>query len=266
MQISNRLIVITGASSGIGAALAKAMARAGGRVALLARTQSALEKIAADIRRAEGTAYVFPVDLSDAVAAEQVAQRITAEIGVPDVLINNAGAGQWLFIEDTAPDEAVQMMALPYFAAFYLTRAFMPAMLQRRSGQIVMINSPAARSVWPGATGYTAARWALLGLTKALQADVYGTGLRVTSVIAGKVQNEYWANNPGAEARVPRITRIIPTLTSEQVADAVVDAIEHDRTEVIVPFMLRLLFELQPFFPNLLDWLVTRTGVKHIAP
>jgi len=75
-------------------------------------------------------------------------------------------------VEETSADEAVAMMAMPYFAAFYLTRALLPAMLDRGTGQIIYVNSPAALVAWPGATGYTAARWALRGLAEALRADL----------------------------------------------------------------------------------------------
>jgi uncharacterized protein len=121
MEIKDRLVLITGASSGIGAATAKAMTREGGRVILLARRRSALEETAAEVKKMGGQAWVYPCDLADARAVEQTAQAILSEAGVPDILINNAGAGRWLPIEETDPAEAVQMMASPYFGAFYMT-------------------------------------------------------------------------------------------------------------------------------------------------
>src|SRR5690349_21183337 len=105
MKIAGRTIVITGASSGIGAALARAAAAAGGRVALLARTAAALEQVAGQIHAAGGVAMIYPVDLTDAGAVERVAQSLLADIGAPDILISNAGAGRWLFVEETTPDE-----------------------------------------------------------------------------------------------------------------------------------------------------------------
>jgi len=263
MDLPHKIVVVTGASAGIGAAIAKAMAKAGARVALLARTRAALDQVAAEIRAADGEAQVYLVDMTEAAAVERVAHQITTELGLPDVLVNNAGAGRWLFIEETSPQEMTQMMALPYFGAFYLTRAFMPAMLARRSGHIVNINSPASKGAWPGAIGYTAARWAMMGFTKALEADLSGTGLRVTSVVAGKVTSDYWKNNPGAEARSPTIARLVPTLTCEQVAEATVRAVQREQSEVILPFMLRAFYGLHTFFPRLVEYLLIRTGWKH---
>ena len=150
MELQGRVVLITGASSGIGAATATAIARRGGQVLLLARTQPALETVAAEITAHGGIARVYPVDLTDLTMAAQVARLIQTEVGTPDILINNAGAGRWLFVEETAPAEAVQMMAVPYFAAFFMTHAFLPAMRQRRHGQIINVTSIASYTVWPG--------------------------------------------------------------------------------------------------------------------
>lgn len=106
------------------------MAKAGGRVALLARRKEALDQVAAEITSAGGQAWTYSVDLADADAVAAVAKQITEELGTPDIIINNAGAGRWLFVDETSPAEAVQMMAVPYFAAFNVTHAFLPAILR----------------------------------------------------------------------------------------------------------------------------------------
>ena len=80
------------------------------------------------------------------------AKRVTAETGLPDIVFNNAGVGKWLCAQETDPADVVSMMASPYFAAFFVTRAFLPDMLKRNSGYIINVTSPASRLVWPGAT------------------------------------------------------------------------------------------------------------------
>ncbi len=263
MNINGRLVLITGASSGIGAATARAVGRAGGRSILMARNRPALEGVATEIRAAGGQAWVYAVDLADAAAVQQAAEQIVPEAGLPDVLIHSAGAGRWLFVEETPPAEAVAMMAAPYFAAFYVTRAFLPAMLQRGSGHIVVINSPASRAAWPGATGYAAARWALRGFTEALRADLYGTGLAVTSVVPGLVLSPYFDHNPGSLERAPKIARLIPDLTTQQTANGIVWAVEHNRREHILPPMLWLFYQLHGLAPWLVEGLLVRTGWQH---
>ncbi|KPV49409.1 short-chain dehydrogenase, partial [Kouleothrix aurantiaca] len=116
MQIRGSTILITGASSGIGAAFAQAAARMGARVVLLARNAAALETVAGAIRASGGSAHVFPADLTDPAAVEAVVARILAEVGTPDIVVSNAGSGRWLFAEETPPAEAAAMVAMPYLA------------------------------------------------------------------------------------------------------------------------------------------------------
>jgi short-subunit dehydrogenase len=95
-----------------------------------------------------------------------MADRVSRETGEPDILINNAGAGRWLAVMETSPEEARNMMELPCLAAFHVTRALLPAMVARRSGHIVNVTSPASFIAWPNAAGYIAARHALKGFSE----------------------------------------------------------------------------------------------------
>ena len=260
MKISGKTVLVTGASSGMGASIAKAMAKAGGRLLLLARREHALRAVADEITRAGGEARVYPVDLANATAVMDVARRITAEVGTPEIIVNNAGAGKWLFVEETSPEEAVQMMALPYFAAFFTTRAFLPDMLKRNSGHIVNISSVGSRFVWPGATAYLAARWAVRGFTEALRADLYRTGIRVTLYESGVVGSSYWEHNPGSLERVPKMGQLIPPLTPEQVGEAIVKGVERNKRLIVIPFMMRLTYWQHAIVPWLVQWLMIVTG------
>jgi short-subunit dehydrogenase/mannose-6-phosphate isomerase-like protein (cupin superfamily) len=262
MNIRGSVVLVTGASSGIGAATARKLARKGAKVLLLARGSEAMEQIAQEIRAQHGFARAYAVDLGDAQAVQKTAEAIRSEFGSPDVLINNAGAGRFLYIEETEPDELHQMITSPYLAAFLITRAFLPGMIQRGSGRIVNVTSPAAYFPWPGATAYTAARWAMRGFTAALRADLRGTGVRVTLVVPGKVRSTYFEHNPGAEERLPGISRIYRTLTPEDVATAILSGVEHDRSEVITPFLLKLTVLAHRLLPGLVEWLVAATGWK----
>ncbi|MFL5578919.1 MAG: SDR family NAD(P)-dependent oxidoreductase [Gemmatimonadaceae bacterium] len=260
MNVDGRLVLVTGASSGIGAATARAFARKGARVLLLARTRSALDAVAAGIVAEGGEAHVYAVDVSDATAVAEVARAIRRDHGTPDVVINNAGAGRWLFVEETSPEEAVEMMAVPYFAAFYVTRAFLGAMRERASGRVINVTSPAAFAAWPGATGYTVARWAMRGFSEALRADLHGTGVGVTLVTPAAVRSPYFEHNPATAERMPRIARLFGSLSPEEVADGIVRAAERDRRQVFLPFRTRLGVLAHRWFPRLVDWLLIRTG------
>lgn len=266
MDLKDKLFLVTGASSGIGAATAQAAARQGARLVLLARSQARLEQVTDKISRQGGTAYPRAVDLTDPEAVQSTAEKILREIGVPDILLNNAGSGKWLSTAETPPGEAVAMMAAPYFAAFFTTRAFLPAMLAGDRGVIVNMTSVASRLAWPGATAYTAGRWAMRGFTEGLRADVSGTRLRVMLVTFAKVQSEYWANNPGSEERLPKAQAMIPILSPEAAAQAILSGLRSGRREVMAPFMLRVVIWLNTLFPDVTRLLMNSTGWKGHGP
>jgi short-subunit dehydrogenase len=261
MKIQGKWVLITGASSGIGAALARAVASAGGRPLLLARREAQLQQVA-DSLGPGAQARVYPVDLSNPTAVDDVAERIMRDVGTPDVLVNNAGAGRWKFVDETSPEEAVQMMAVPYFATFCITHEFLPAMIQRGSGHIVNVSSVASHFVWPGATAYIAARWAVRGFTEALRADLKGTGLGVTLFECGVVKTPYWEHNPGSRERVPKMGTLVPELTPEQVASAIIRGIEHNRRYIVIPLMMRMTILQHAVAPGVVQWLMTATGYR----
>jgi short-subunit dehydrogenase len=262
MRIAGRVAVVTGASSGIGAATAEVLARSGAAaVALLARGETGLAAAAARVTAAGAAAYCYPVDLADLAAAEAAADRIAAGLGAPEILVNNAGAGRWLSTEETTGAEAAAMMAVPYLGAFALTARLLPAMLDRRAGCIVNVTSPAAFCPWPGATAYSAARWAMRGFTEALRADLAGTGVHVALVAPGEVRSAYFDNNPGSYERLPRIAaRLYRALTVDEVARMIVRAIERERRLVVAPALLRLTLGFHRFLPRPVEWVIRATG------
>ena len=260
MEIKGKIALITGASSGMGAATARAFAEAGARVILLARNREALDAVASEIGTKGGQADVYPVDLTNAGAVTDTANRIKSDVGVPDIIVNNAGSGRWLYVDETSNEEAVQMMALPYFAAFYVTKAFYPDFLKRNSGHIVNISSVSSRFVWPGATAYHAARWAVRGFTEALRADLYHTNIGVSLYESGVVDSPYWKNNPGSLERVPKMGKLVPTLTPAEVGRAVVDGVRKNRKLIVIPFMMKMTYWQHALFPYVVQWLMTVTG------
>jgi short-subunit dehydrogenase len=260
MQLRDKIAVITGASSGIGAASAKALAEQGARVIMLARGADRLHVLAAEIAQIGGMAHVFPVDLSDAQATALVCAQIMREVGTPDVVFNNAGVGRWLYTEETDSAELIQMTAVPYFAAFNVTKAFLPAMMARGSGRIVNITSPAAFVPWPGATAYVTARWAIRGFTEALRADLYSSGVGVTLLIPGEVDTSYFDNNPGARDRIPWINRFYKTLSAEEVAAMLLVAIVKEKRQFARPHTIAATIWLAQHFPRTVQWVSIKTG------
>lgn len=129
-------------------------------------------------------------------------------------------------------------------------------MLARRSGVCLYVNSAASRLVWPGAAGYTAARWAVRGLFEAVRAETAGTGVRAAMATFAKVSSEYWENNPGSEAHVPKARGFVPVLSPSRVADTILDGVAAGREEIIAPWQLRLIFFASRLFPSVSRWLM----------
>jgi short-subunit dehydrogenase len=262
-----KLVLITGASSGIGEALAKRYGRAGAHVLLLARNAERLAAVADAIGECGGTATAFPIDLADANAIENTSAMIAREVGVPDVLINNAGAGRWLPLLKTTAKEALAMIEVPYLAAFNLTRAFLPHMLTRGSGTIACVTSPASYLTWPNANAYIAARHALKGFTDALRSEVRGAGISVTLVVLGTVETPYWQHNPGSRENLPKTNpALVPTLTPEQAAEAIFAGVEAGKRTVVKPAIFRALFLLNALVPGLVARQLRSAARKSTPP
>ncbi|HYA42468.1 MAG TPA: SDR family NAD(P)-dependent oxidoreductase [Syntrophobacteraceae bacterium] len=251
MVIEGKLALITGASSGIGEATAREIAGGGGRVILVARSASRLQQVAAEISATGGRADYYPMDLAMPDAVGALVSKIVRDVGTPDILVNNAGAGRWLTIEETGARELQEMMALPYFAAFNLTRELLPRMRQRGSGHIVNIVSVACRLIWPGAAGYSAARAAMAAFSKALETETHGLGIHVTLGIFGKVASTYWEHNPGSEERLPKVDAYLPTLTPQRVARAVVAAIKRESGLIVLPRAFKFIFFVNALYPKM---------------
>lgn len=262
MKLAGKTVLITGASQGLGAATARAMAARGAEVVLLARSEDKLRAVATTIEGSGGRAHVYPVDLADLDAIVATADVIKAHQLLPDVIVNNAGIGRWLFIEETSLEEMQAIMAVPYFAAFAVTKAFLAEIAERGSGNVCNIYSPGAWFPFPGSVAYTAARWALRGFSAALRVDMRGTGVTVTDVVLAKIASNYWENNPGSEERLPWVTRLIPTLSVDQAAAIVTRAVERERREATGPLIYSLSHQIGRLFPRFVHWWVCFGGAK----
>ncbi len=263
MSRGRKSVLVTGSSSGIGAAIAKRFGREGDHVVLLARNEERLERTAQDVRKAGGTATTYQIDLQDISATLSVAARITEEVGTPDLLVNNAGAGRWLPLLETNTEEASAMIAVPYLAAFALTRAFVPSMIERGSGGIAFVTSPASYLAWPNASAYIASRHALAGFAEGLQSELKPTGIVTTLVVLGTTETPYFENNPGSRERIPEAdSRLLPVLTADQAANAVYEGLAQRRRFVVKPGLYRVLFVLNALFPKTVASQIRRAAKK----
>lgn len=214
--MNTKLISITGGSSGIGKAAAIALHKQGATIILQARHLEKLKNTAMEIDPSGHRISYYSTDLTDKKAVEEHAQKIIDNEGLPDVVINSAGSGEWLSFKEANLSHFKNTMDSPYNATALNCKVFFDNMQNRGTGHFIIINSAAAYFSFPGATRYTPARWAMLGFSRALQADLYTTNFKVSMIALGKVDSPYFQNNPISESRIPNIANwLIPTLTEK---------------------------------------------------
>jgi len=184
--------IVTGASSGIGLAIARRFAQDGAHVALVARTAAKLEAAARSMAEAPGRRIVLPADLTRDEPARQVVQRAIEGFGGLDVLVNAAGAATFRPIAETTPEQWDEVMDANLKAVFLLCRHAVPPMLAAGRGDIVNIASIAAHQGFAGGTAYCASKHGVLGLSRALALEVRRQGLRVITVSPGSVDTPLW--------------------------------------------------------------------------
>ncbi len=257
MKAANQLILITGGSSGIGKAAAIELARQGAEIIIQARNRDKLKAAAAEIEAAGGKVHTYSTDLTDGKAVEQAAAQITQEVGLPDVIINSAGAGDWLSLKEASVLHYEETMASPYLATAFTCKAFYDLMQSRGSGHFIVVNSVACFFSFPKATGYTPARWAMLGFARAMQADLHGTPFRLSFIALGKVNSPYFTNNPVSEDRIPRIAEmLIPTMTEAASGKAIARLVRSPRNMTVKPFLMGMFVAMNRFVPGLFRWLM----------
>jgi NADP-dependent 3-hydroxy acid dehydrogenase YdfG len=219
--LSGRSVLVTGASRGIGAAVARGLAERGARVALLARGESALRALVDELGP---NAFSVPCDVRDKVAtARAIAVIAEAMDGGPDIVVNNAGAFLISPVHEMALDAFRDMLEVNLTAPFAFVRAFLPRMRAQRAGHVVTIGSIADRNVFPGNAAYAASKHGLRAFHEVLRAELRGTGVRASLVSPGPVDTDLWDvvdpdNQPGF---TPRSQMLAP----DDVADAVLYAL-----------------------------------------
>ncbi len=254
-----KIVLITGASSGVGAEAARQFGDNRYRVVLVARNEARLAEVGTEIGPA---ATWIACDASSGSSVAAMAEQVVEKVGVPDIIIHCAGMGQWKRIEDTPPDEAHEMIGAPYLAAYNVTHVFMKAMLQRNSGIIMHVNSPACYMPWPSSVGYTASRFALRGLHEALSQDLVGTGVKSCHVVLGRINSEYFQHNSGVVDQMPRISSTIRTLSVEECGRLLLKLAKRPRRQVVYPALLKFYYRTNLVLPWATRWLLRVTAPK----
>ena len=248
-MLKGKVMVVTGASSGIGAAVAKLLGKESATVIIAARRLNLLEQVAGQSREAGGTCIVHQCDVSRREDAENLIHSTARQFGRLDVLINNAGRGHFSSVEDTTDAVLHSMFDVNVFSLWYTTRPALQYMKSQGSGHIINIASMAGKIGYPYNSAYVAAKHACVGFTLALRQELLETGIHATVVCPASVATE-WANvteggsmrsmfsesgkhikRIAAERRIS-LPEIEGLKSAEEVAASIVDCIHHPVAEV----------------------------------
>ena len=244
--LSERVAIITGASSGIGWATALAFAREGSHVVLAARREPELSDLAREIESFGGRALVVPTDVSDPAQIDQLVSKTLAEWGQIDIVVANAG--QYIrapFVEVTAGD-LERSLEVNYFGSVNLVLAALPHMLERRSGHIVLMVSLDGKISLPLDAPYVSAKHALVGFGGVARQELRPHGISVSTILPGRVDTAFVDGI--------RFHPISKPVRPEKVAKAVVRAVTRNKPEVVVPPFIKLLVWSNTLSPRLSDW------------
>jgi NADP-dependent 3-hydroxy acid dehydrogenase YdfG len=232
-RLEDSTVLVTGASSGIGAACARRFAASGARLVLWARREDRLRSLASELEEASGAAVrVAGVDVRDRAAVEASAEGLARDGVVPSVLVNNAGLAAGLApLQEGDPEDWDRMIDTNLKGLLYVSRALLPSMLAAGRGHIINVGSTAGHQVYPRGNVYNATKFGVRALTEGLNLDLAGTPLRASSVDPGFVETEFSVVRfHGDRARADSVYQGFRPLSADDVADAihyVVSAPEH---------------------------------------
>lgn len=228
----NPVILITGASQGIGAALARAFAVEvrGVKLALVARNEKNLRAVAKACAKLGATAEVFVADVAEEAAVSALALAVAKRFGRVDVLVNNAGIFEGAPFVQTTVAQFDRVVSANLRSAFLVTQAFLPGMLARESGDIFFMSSIAGLQAYPNGAAYCAAKFGVTGLAQVLRAETKGTGVRVCCVHPGATWSPSWEKSGVSPERI---------MPAEDLARAFVDIYRLSRRTVVEEIVLR---------------------------
>ena len=250
-----KVVVLTGASSGIGREIARLLGGKGAQLVLVARRVEALEELKVEIGRLGGVPpLAMAADIGDPAQVAALRERVASSWGTVDVLINNAGRGAYGPFDSVALHEFESVVQTNLLGVVYCTRAFLPAMLARGQGQLVFISSIVAELPSPGHSVYSATKFAVSGLAESLDYELAAKGIAILLVEPGLVRTEF-AERAGYPQR--RFEQM-PSKSPGEVAQEIVGAIEKRKRKIIPDRPACLVIKLRQHFPRLARFIFRR--------
>jgi uncharacterized protein len=260
MKFKNKVVVITGASSGIGEASAIEFAKNGANVILIGRRYEKLLEVEKKLSRYKVSTLVCVCDVSNKLQVQEMGKHVLEKFGRINILINNAGFAIYGTVSDLDIEQMESQIATNYFGMVYCIKNFLPKMLEQNSGHIVNVASVAASFGLPGLASYSASKFAMLGFSEGLKHELNGTDVHVTVVSPIMVRTNFFEHS--SFESMPKFS---PTsLSAKTVAKAVLNAANSSRLEIIVPSFVRGAIWTKQTFPYLINPIIGSTFRKYL--
>ncbi len=254
-QFANKVVIVTGASSGIGRATALAFAREGAITVLASRSKEKLEQVADEILRIAPKVLVVPTDVSSREQVEAMVEKVLAEFGRIDVLVNNAGAAAVGSVEDKGFVENNQkLMAVDFYGGVFCIQSVLPIMCRQGAGHIVNLSSVVGRKAFPKFGAYSAAMHAISGYSDSLRQELKGSGIGV-SIIHPALTQTALLDHIDQHDLPPPFRRMTP-ISAEAVASGIVSAVRNNRPRAILPWQPKMMLLADALSPRLGDFIV----------
>lgn len=248
MNVAGKIVVVTGAASGIGLALTSLLLKKGAKVAMVDLKEDALKKAQQTVDTTKKNTAIYVADISSKERVAQLPLEIEKTLGTPDIIINNAGIIQpfvnFESLDDTTIDKIVKVN---FWGVVYMIKSFMPYLKNRTEAHIINVSSMGGIFPFPGQTLYGATKAAVKLLTEGMYAELQGSNIHVTLVIPGAV-NTNIAQNSGIEIKTPSDNKFKP-LPADEAAKIIIDAIEKNKPRVLVGRDAKSLDKLYRFNP-----------------
>jgi short-subunit dehydrogenase len=260
MDFKENVVILTGASTGIGEALAHALAERGAWLVLAARNAQKLETVAAECRARGGRALVVATDVTDEDECRELVERAVAEYGRIDTLINNAGLSMWMKLEDVEDLSTIEyLMRVNFFGSMYCTYYALPYLKQTK-GRIVAIASVAARTGIPTRTGYSASKHAMVGFFESLRIEVEDDGISVTIAFPDFVASGMHTRSLGADGKPlgHNPLQVDKLMTSEECAGLIIDGTAARKRQIVMSNRSRFGQWLKLIAPGKVDQIAKR--------
>jgi short-subunit dehydrogenase len=260
ISLKDKVVLITGASSGFGASAAELFAKEGASVVLAARRINRLQDLAEKIQSQGGEALAVPVDISEIAEVEAMIQTVIEIYDHVDILFNNAGFGRLDFLENLSTYRDIEMqVAINLVGTIQVTRAVLPYMIARRQGHIINMSSVAGFIAAPTYSIYSASKYGLRGFTESLRREVAPLGIKVSGIYPGPAETEFGQHTgpPASFKKDFKVSRWA-TMTSESVAKKVVQVAKRPRRTMVLPWWFRPIIWVNYIFPPLIDWVILK--------